>query len=67
MYVGGGQVCVEAVYAYMINCGNANTGYSQVIYPAVSTAVPVIANMTFGYSVAINGNFMTVGAPSASE
>jgi hypothetical protein len=61
------QECVEAVYVYAINCGSASNGYSQALFPVASDAVPDVADMTFGYSVSVNGNFMTVGAPTASK
>lgn len=60
-----GSYCTEAVYIYSVSCGSAS--YLQTLIPVTSTAVSSLVNITFGTSIGLNANLMTVGAPSASR
>eukprot|EP01034_Spumella_vulgaris_P027558 gene27558-34296_t len=61
------QKCVEAVYMFSFGCGYAAATPCQTILPVATSAVPNIANMTFGYSVSLNANMMLIGAPAAND
>ncbi len=61
-----GTTCTEAVYIYKITCDTWT--FKQILYAkVVSGLVPSIVSIEYGYSLAVNARFLTVGVPYASK